>query len=160
MVRVAYTQGKIIQSLLSLSCPPFLSALSMHIGFYFGQGYVLCQPTQRKLAGNMNMLLSPIDKSLWLSLGKQDTESKRLLTLMIWVRFPPAPNWLPSNCCLVMALVQRMISSDGDRQGLNRQMVVRSNNECLQVSAQTNWAGGQWSLSVKDIFIDSRRIHH
>ena len=37
-----------------------------------------------------------------------------------------------------MAPVQGMTSSEGDRQGLHRQMVVRSNNEYLQVSAQTN----------------------
>lgn len=52
-------------SLSSLLCPPFLSAHSMQIGFYFGQGYVVCQPTRRELAGNnVNALLGPIDKSL------------------------------------------------------------------------------------------------
>lgn len=48
----------------SLLCPPFLTAHSMQIGFYFGQGYVVCQPTQWELAGNMNTLWGPIDKSL------------------------------------------------------------------------------------------------
>lgn len=61
----------------------------------------------------------------------------------------------------VLALAQRMTSWEGDRQGLHRQMVVRSNNEYLQVSAQTNayFPTGQWSLSVKDAFIGSRGIH-
>lgn len=61
-----FTHGKIIQSPHSSppQCPPFLSALSMQIGFYFGQGYVVCQPTQWKLAENMNTLWGPIDKSL------------------------------------------------------------------------------------------------
>lgn len=54
-----------------------------------------------------------------------------------------------------------MTSSKGDRQSPHRQMVVRSNNEYLQVSAQTNvyYPSVQWSLSVNDTFIDSREIH-
>lgn len=58
--------------------------------------------------------------------------SKRLLTLMVWVRFQPSPRTC-LQATVVLALVHRMTSSEGDRQGLHRQMVVRSNNEYLQV---------------------------
>lgn len=43
-----------------------------------------------------------------------------------------------------------------------RQMVARSDNECLQVPAQTNasYLGWQWSLSVKDTFISITGVCH
>lgn len=63
--------------------------------------------------------------------------SKRLLTLMIWVCFQPTPI-SGFQATVVLAQVQRMTSSEGDRQGFHRQMVVRSNNDYLQVPAQTN----------------------
>ncbi len=87
--------------------------------------------------------------------------SKRLLTLMIWVCFLfPTPRTCFQGTA-ALALVQKMTSSEGDQQGLHRQMVIRSNNEYLQVWAQTNacYPSGQWSLSVKDAFIGSRGIH-
>lgn len=90
----------------------------------------------------------------------RNTDSKRLLTLMIGVCFPPTPR-ISFQANVVLALVLRMTSSKGDRQSPCRQMVVRSNNEYLQVSAQTNvyYPSVQWSLSVKDTYIDSRGIH-
>lgn len=62
-------------------------------------------------------------------------ETERLLTLMIGVCFPPTPRiCFQANVPLAVVLTP---SSKGDRQSLCGQMVIRSNNEYLQVSEAT-----------------------
>lgn len=135
-----------VSSLLSLvSSSPFSS---LHVDWLLLWPRLCAAPTNSEGAGieYEYTLESHWQVSLVIIGQTRHKGSKRLLTLMIWVSFPSTPKWLPSNCCLLMALVQRMTSPDCDRQGLNRQMVIRSNNEYLQVSAQTNV--GRWAMII------------
>lgn len=135
-----------VSSLLSLvSSSPFSS---LHVDWLLLWPRLCAAPTNSEGAGieYEYTLESHWQVSLVIIGQTGHRGSKRLLTLMIWVSFPSTPKWLPSNCCLLMALVQRMTSPDCDRQGLNRQMVIRSNNEYLQVSAQTNV--GRWAMII------------